>query len=254
MEMIGIPKLSCARVPSLTLLIIIALIIVQGCSGAKVTTKTSDQLDRYKITSLVVVPFTALESSQVIEPAYPMFRVPAGVTASDISPVVDPPPPPGRLLRTTSDIPPHVPGRVSELVWNSLRNKEGIKVIGPREAMKTTEAPTGESETMTTETAAAHTAKRLSADAALIGRVLVYQERVGGRFGASPAAAVGFEVKVVSADGHVLWEGNYYERQRPMNEDLIDSLRRSGLYVTADELAQFGAEQLVKEMPFGTSR
>lgn len=251
MEMIGIAKLYGGRVPWLA--VIVALIAFQGCSGAKVTTKTSAQLNRYTIASIVVLPFTALESPQVIEPVGPMFRTPEGVKGSDISPVVVPPPP-GRALQTTSGIPPHVPGRINELVRNSLRNKEGIQVTVAREAVKAAEAQTGESEPMTTEAAAAHRAKKLSVDAALIGKVLVYQERVGGPLGASPAAAVGFEVKVVSADGHVLWEGNYYERQRPMNEDLIDAIQRYGLYVTADDLAQFGAEELVKEMPFGTSR
>lgn len=233
--------------------LILLTFIGSGCSGPKVTTKASAQLNRYTITSLVVLPFTALESPQVIESAGPSFRVPEGVKGSDISPVVVSPPP-GRLLQTTSEIPPHVPGRIVELVLNYLRDKEGIRIIAPREAMKNAEAQASQAETMTEETAAAHTAKRLSADAALIGKVLVYQERVGGPFGASPPAAVGFEVKIVAADGHVLWEGNYYERQRPMNEDLIGSIQRYGVYVTADELAQYGAKKLVEEMPVGADR
>lgn len=231
---------------------IIALIVLQGCSGPKVSTKTSAQLDRYTITSLVVLPFTAIESPQLIESADPYMGVPEGAKRSDISPEGIPPPR-GRLAQTTSSIPPHVPERITELVWNRLRNKQGIRVIAPREAMKTAEASSDESET-TKETAAASTANRLAVDAALIGKVLVYQERVGGPLGASPPAAVGFEVKVISADGSVLWEGGYYERQRPMNEDFIDAVHRRGRYVTADELAQFGAEELVKVMPFGTSR
>lgn len=253
MEMIRTLKLYyyCGCVPLLTS--IIALIVLQGCSGPKVSTKTSVELDRYTITSLVVLPFTAVESPQIIESADPYFGVPEGAKRSDISPEVIPPPR-GRSLQTTSYIPPQVPERISELVWNRLRNKQGIRVIAHREAMKTAEASSGESETMIEETAASRTAKKLAVDAALIGKVLVYQERVGGPFGASPPAAVGFEVKVIAVDGPVLWEGNYYERQRPMNEDFIDAIRRRGLYVTADELAQFGAEKLVKAMPFGTSR
>lgn len=249
--MINTPKLCPQRVRSLAL--IIALIVFQGCSGPKVTTKTSPQLNRYAITSLAVLPFTATESPQIIQPAGPYFRAPEGATASDISPVgIDPPP--ERSLKTTSYIPFHVPERITELVWIRLRDKQGIKVIAPREAMKTAESGTDQSQTMTEEAAAVRTARRLSVDAVLIGKVSVYQERVGGPLGASPSAAVGFEVKVVAPDENVLWEGNYYEQQRPMNEDLIDGIRRHGRYVTADELAQFGAEELVKRMPFGASR
>ena len=43
------------------------------------------------------------------------------------------------------------------------------------------------------EQVAAAVAKRLKADATLIGRVSVYQERVGSRLGADPPAIVGFE-------------------------------------------------------------
>jgi hypothetical protein len=95
-------------------------------------------------------------------------------------------------------------------------------------------------------------AKQLKVDASLIGQVLVYQERVGGRFGASPPATVGFEVKVVAADGQVLWEGNYYEKQRPMTEDFMGFVQRRGIFVTAEELATYGVEHMLLEFPFGT--
>jgi hypothetical protein len=94
-------------------------------------------------------------------------------------------------------------------------------------------------------------AKQLKVDASLIGEVLVYQERVGGRFGASPGATVGFEAKLVAADGQVLWVGNYYERQRPMNEDVMGFIQRHGVFVTAEELAAYGVEHLLLEFPFG---
>jgi hypothetical protein len=95
-------------------------------------------------------------------------------------------------------------------------------------------------------------AKQLKADASLIGQVSVYQERVGGRFGASPPATVGFEAKVIAADGQVLWEGNYYEKQRPMIEDVMGFIQRHGVFVTAEELASYGVEHLLLEFPFGT--
>jgi hypothetical protein len=94
-------------------------------------------------------------------------------------------------------------------------------------------------------------AQQLKADASLIGQVLVYQERVGGRFGANPPATVGFEVKVVAADGQVLWVGNYYERQRPMIEDMMGFVQRWGMFVTAEELATYGVDHLLLEFPFG---
>ena len=101
------------------------------------------------------------------------------------------------------------------------------------------------------ESMAVVVARQLKADASLIGQVQVYQERVGGRFGASPPATVGFEAKLVAADGQTLWIGNYYERQRPMIEDMRGFLDRWGMFITAEELAAYGVEQMLLEFPFG---
>jgi hypothetical protein len=87
-----------------------------------------------------------------------------------------------------------------------------------------------------------------------MGYVSMYQERVGSRLGANPAASVGFEVKVVAADGQVLWVGNYYERQRPLTEDVIGFVQRLGMFVTAEELAEYGVDELMKEFPFGAEK
>jgi hypothetical protein len=62
---------------------------------------------------------------------------------------------------------------------------------------------------------------------------------------------VGFEMKLIAPDGAVIWEGNYYERQRPMSEDLWGFIQRYGAFVTAEELAAYGAEKLAQAFPFG---
>ena len=129
--------------------------------------------------------------------------------------------------------------------------RQGMTVLSPGEAAKalassaTPQSPSSQSQAVTV-------AKQLKADASLIGQVSVYQERVGGRFGASPPATVGFEAKVVAADGQVLWEGNYYEKQRPMTEDVMGFIQRRGVFVTAEELAIYGVDHMLLEFPFGT--
>jgi len=127
--------------------------------------------------------------------------------------------------------------------------REGLTVSSPSESVRVSAGM--ETTKMTQEMAGAALAKRSKADAALIGQVLLYQERVGNRMGASPPAAVGFEVKVVAADGQVLWVGNYFERQRPMTEDLMGFIRR-WTFVTAEELARYGVDEVMKQFPFGT--
>jgi hypothetical protein len=45
--------------------------------------------------------------------------------------------------------------------------------------------------------------------------------------------------------------GNYYERQRPMIEDMMGFVQRWGMFVTAEELATYGVDHLLLEFPFG---
>jgi hypothetical protein len=125
-------------------------------------------------------------------------------------------------------------------------------MLSPNEVAKVIGSP-AMSQPSAGQSPAMMVAKQLKADASLIGQVRVYQERVGGRFGASPPATVGFEAQVVAADGQVLWEGNYYERQRPMTEDLMGFIQRRGVFVTAEELALYGVEQMLLEFPFGAA-
>src|SRR5262245_1133473 len=227
-----------------------AVLTVAGCSGSKVTTKSSGELSRYQIRTIALVPFTTLATPQVREVVDRPFSVPLEVRRSDmaiaVSPDIEQPP------RQTVTVPIGAADIVTQSLWIRLRTRHGITVLSPSEVAKAlasqaTSQPSGDQ-----PPSAVAVAKQLKADASLIGQVLVYQERVGGRVGASPPATVGFEAKVVAADGQVLWEGNYYEKQRPMTEDLMGFIQRHGVFVTAEELAIYGAEQMLLDFPFGT--
>jgi len=223
------------------------LVLSAGCSGAKVTTKSSSDLSRYTVQTIALVPFTAITTPQVRDQGESQFSTPEGVRRSDISVAV----PSGTELpsRQTAAVPGYAAEKVTQLFWKRLQAREGLHVLPPGDAVKA--AQTAAAAKASPEMAAALLAKRLKADVALIGQVSVFQERVGSRMGASPAASVGFEVKAVAADGQVLWVGNYYERQRPMTEDVMGFIRRWA-FVTAEELAQYGVEEVLKEFPFGT--
>lgn len=226
-------------------LFLLAPVVLQGCSGSKVTTKSSDELPRYRIHTLVLVPLTSNATAQVRDQGDPFMSTPQSVRGSDISisvpSNVEPSP------RQTIMVPAYASEKITDLFWSRLQRRPNLQVSKGAAIAKSSGAsgaiPTSDGASM---------AKQLNADASLIGQVLVYQERVGSRLGASPPASVGFEVKVVAADGQVLWVGNYYERQRPITEDLMGAIHRWGAFVTAEELAQYGVDELMKEFPFGT--
>ncbi len=226
-------------------------VLLAGCSGAKVTTKASSQLQKYRVQRIALLPFEALATPQAVEVTGIGLQVPEGAQRSNISIAV--PPVHEQAIRSTMTVPSFAAEKVMQLVLKRLQPKAGLVVLSPEESSRALREVEGQTAGATREVVASKVAARLSVDATLVGRVLVYQERVGSRLGASPPATVGFEVKLIAADGFLLWEGNYYERQRPMTEDLMGFFAHGFGFVTADALAAYGAEQLAKEFPFGQS-
>jgi len=226
---------------------LLAVLLLVGCSGTKVTSKASAQATKYPVRTIVLIPFDTIATPQIVDASGPAFSVPSGARRSDMAASV--PPTTDQYVRRTQLVPSAAGEKITELLWAKLKAKSGLRVLSPSEARAAARDLSGGA---AAETPPAHKiAQRLGADAALSGRVLVYQERVGSRLGADPPAAVGFEVKLVAPDGMVLWEGNYYEKQRPMTEDFVGFIQRSGVFVTADELAAYGASELAEVFPYG---
>ncbi len=225
------------------------LLVVGACVPSKVQVDTYPELEKYPLQTIAVLPFGALQTPQVVTPQVPEPTVPEGVKRSDIS--IAMPPPSERLDQPTQVVTPHAAHTVTRVFFRKLHVREDLLVISPDEAQAALDQlGVRPAETISKEVAR-QVARRLKADAALVGQVSVYREREGSKLGANPAV-VGFEVRLIGADGSTLWKGNYYERQRPMNEDLWGFLERGGVFVTAEELAAYGAERLVEKFPSGT--
>ena len=236
----------------LTVTIALLLILGSACSGSKVTAQTSSELSRYHIRSIALLPFTTLTTPQVRDAGDMYLSTPQSVQRSDISLGI-----PSNVepqLRQTTGVPAYAAEKVTQLFWSRLKDRQGIVILSPTESARAAVKSSPESSKATPEAEAAQLAAKLNADAALMGQVLVYQERSGSRMGANPPATVGFEVKAVAADGQVLWVGNYYERQKPLIEDFLGFIQHGGGFVTAEELAQYGTEKVLKTFPFGSGK
>lgn len=234
------------------LMLAVLMYAAVGCSGWKVSTESSELLPRYTIRSVALVPFTAITTPQAREQGEFYFPTPNDSIQQEhlsfsISSDVNP------LTRQTTVVPAYAAERITELFWKRLQAREGLQIMPLGDSSKVSAAESVGSK-VRPEIVGASTAKKLKADAAIIGVVSMYQERVGSRLGANPAASVGFEVKVVAADGRVLWVGDYYERQRPLTEDFLGFVQRFGMFVTAEELAEYGIDEMLKEFPFGVGR
>lgn len=232
------------RIVSLTAVIL----VLAGCIPTKVRTSAAPGIEQYKVQTIVVMPFDRLMTPQLLDSPGPEFSVPRGAKKSDIS-VMVPPSSPEKLDLQTTTVPPYAPEKIAQIMYRKLRKREGMLVLSPEEARRAIQSFGGQQGELS-EQLAKEAVQKLGADAALVGRVLVYREREGSKWGARPAV-VGFEVKLIGADGTVLWTADYYERQRPMIEDIAGFFERGGVFVTAEELAEYGAERIVRKFPFG---
>ena len=237
-----------SRLTPYTLTLPLLLLALSGCLlSSKVKTEAFPAAGKYRVKTIVILPFGELSTPQIAAPVSQELLVPAEVKRSAMA--VSPPPSPDRRDRPTVTVPGYAGEKVAEIVYRKLLNWEGIRALSPDEAAQAIKELGPATKGLPPEQVARQVTGRLSADAALLGKVLVYQERVGSKLGADPAA-VGFEVKLIAADGETLWVGNYYEKQRPMNEDLLGFVHRWG-FVTAEELAEYGAEHVISEFPYG---
>jgi hypothetical protein len=89
------------------------------------------------------------------------------------------------------------------------------------------------------------------ADALLSGVVRRYLERDGTSTGVRHPASVWIQLELRDSAGQSLWTGTYEETQPALSEDagsLPRAWERGFRWVTADDLAAYGARELVREL------
>jgi len=89
------------------------------------------------------------------------------------------------------------------------------------------------------------------ADAVLTGVVRRWVERDGSSTGVRHPASVWFALELRDPDGRVIWTGTYEETQAALSDDLGSFPRcweRGFRWVTAADLADYGARQLVEAL------
>ena len=206
------------------ILAIVSLSVLTGCGGTTSETVTAPQIEQYRIVRIAVLPFAVM------------------------------PPTPGQRQGYATPAPPLMSGdKLAELFYRKLNTREGLAVIPPnsvREAMPTVTAM------VASRAVLQDLGARLNVGAVLEGTVETYKERQGNTFGLDrpeDAAAVGFSARLVSVkDGTILWLGEYYERQRPLTEDLSGFLERGAHFLTVDQLADSAVNHVLKGFPLGT--
>lgn len=95
--------------------------------------------------------------------------------------------------------------------------------------------------------------RSVDADGVLLGRVYRFEERIGAKFSVQRPASVTFDLLLIRVvDGRILWTGRFEETQKSLSENLFNLgtfVRRGGRWISAQEMAQAGLEEMLKTFP-----
>jgi hypothetical protein len=95
--------------------------------------------------------------------------------------------------------------------------------------------------------------QQFSTDAVLVGYIYQWRELRGTDYAAKSPASVAFDLYMVETRvGAILWKGNYDKTQRSLSENILDRmtfLRAGGKWLSAEQLAQLGLEDLLAKLP-----
>jgi hypothetical protein len=140
---------------------------------------------------------------------------------------------------------------VTSRVLESLSDQERFVVIPPGEVLHALGARGQSGLPSAPDEIGGSLAATFGVDALVFGQVRRFNKRTGGAKGASRPASVRFDMELRGEDGALLWRGVYDETQRSISEDLGSfslAMSRGFRWVTAEELAGYGARELVAAM------
>ena len=152
-----------------------------------------------------------------------------------------------------SDVPPGSENILTKLLYQKMKAMRTFNVIPPEKVEEALKA-VGEREFEKRPMAASiQLARGLGADFIMVGFLFRFEERIGSSLGVERPASVGFDLHLFRLrDEKMVWEGRFNETQRPLSENLlkiVSFFRRKASWVTAEELASGGMDELLKKLP-----
>jgi hypothetical protein len=93
----------------------------------------------------------------------------------------------------------------------------------------------------------------LGAEGVVVGYVYRFREREGYPYSVKQPASVAFEIHLLRGrDGTQVWRGIFDKTQRSLTENILQLssfYRQKGRWATAEELAEEGMDEILKEFP-----
>ena len=143
---------------------------------------------------------------------------------------------------------------LTDRLFELLKQREHIRLIPPGQAQGVLARILSESERELKDLELIiEIGRALGADAVLAGHVYRFRERIGTPYAAETPASVTFDLDLIRVDdGRVMWESHFKETQQTLTNNLFDLgkfLKRKGKWITAEEMAVSGLEEILKTFP-----
>jgi hypothetical protein len=232
-------------------LLLMGVGLTVACVPPKVQTRQAPQFEPSAISSVAVLSFRSIDTPQWgsrspgegvrhIEELLPQFSLPGTDHVEQ---------PPSR--RGLYVVPEQGARRLTDMVLAALINRPVLRVVGPPESDVVVKEDAAVDSAQSWQAMAKEAGALFQVDGVLVGLVRTFREREGSKLGAKPAA-VGFELYLLNpSDGKVLWAGEYFEEQKPLNEDILGIFDKGIGFVTVEELAAIGVKKVMKAFPVG---
>ncbi len=140
------------------------------------------------------------------------------------------------------------------LLWNLLKDQvKGYELISPGQAEGAYQTQLAKKIEQDPKVLMKAIGQDLKADGVIWGGIFRYENRKGTAYGVQEPASVSLDLHLLRvSDGLIVWKIQWSHTQKSLSEDLfqLGEVAKRGLrWLTAEELAQSGLAQMIKNFP-----
>lgn len=215
----------------LFLFLSIPMVFFSGCSPGRILQEPSEPIE---LGDILVIPFQNLNQSCGIDGS---FRCPFFGSMHQV----------GEVREGADEF-------LTDLLFSKLKNEKKLNLIEPGQALGARSTVLSESPGELSEKELVLEVARLAgAQSVIFGRIFQYRERVGTGFSVDKPASAAFDILLLRvSDGKLQWSGQFEETQKSLSENLFlikIFFKRNARWLTVDELAEFGLDDILKTFP-----
>lgn len=146
-------------------------------------------------------------------------------------------------------------GVLTDALTDALTRRRDLAVIPPGQGVGVmSKLLAGDSSGLSERGRWVEAARRLGADAVLVGHLYRFAERRGADYSVQQPASVAFDLHLLATNDRLLWSRAVDETQQALSENLLavgTFLKRGGRWVTVNELAAGGLDRILASLPLG---